>query len=186
MNGAVGNGKRLATQQSLNGAIKSICDIMRRSICADALQYVPELTRIFFLPILDQREMREAEEARAVGVEYTPSLQPPYCWRDWAAPYDVFLFGQVDGALSTGWKRRELQNGSLGAFFGFVNDELIPHLKKLREQPNAMPRQEIISEIFAGVERTHIDTERNLLDVLDKVHEISSETVNPTHVFTLS
>jgi type I restriction enzyme M protein len=31
-----------------------------------------------------------------------------------------------------------------------------------------------------------IDTERNLLDVLDKVHDISAETVDPTHVFTLS
>lgn len=31
-----------------------------------------------------------------------------------------------------------------------------------------------------------IDTERNLLDVLDKVQEISNETVDPTHVFTLS
>src|SRR5262245_21626558 len=43
----------------------------------------------------------------------------------------------------------------------------MPHLKKLREQPNATPRQKIISEIFSGVERTRIDTERNLLDVLD-------------------
>jgi type I restriction enzyme M protein len=63
---------------------------------------------------------------------------------------------------------------------------LILHLKKLREQPNAEPRQKVISEIFSGIERTRIDTERNLLDVLDKVHEISSENVDPTHVFTLS
>ncbi len=39
---------------------------------------------------------------------------------------------------------------------------------------------------MSGVERTRIDTEKNLLDVLDKVHEISAETVDPTHVFTLS
>ena len=39
---------------------------------------------------------------------------------------------------------------------------------------------------MSGVERVRIDTERNFLDVLDKVHEISSETVDPTHVFTLS
>jgi type I restriction enzyme M protein len=180
------NGKRLATQQSLNGAIKSICDIMRRSNCAGALQYVPELTWILFLRILDERETREAEEADAVGVEYTPSLASPYRWRDWAAPYDGLLFGQVDGELPTGWKRRELQYGALGTFFGFVNGELIPHLKKLRELPNATSRQKVISEIFSGVERTRIDTERNLLDILDKVHEISSETVDPTHVFTLS
>ncbi len=166
------NGRRLATQQSVNAVIKSICDIMRRSNCAGALQYVPELTWILFLRILDERETRGAEEAEAVGAEYTPSLEAPYRWQDWAAP--------------GGPKRTELQNGTLGAFFGFVNGDLIPHLKGLREKPNAAPRQKVISEIFSGVERTRIDTERNLLDVLDKVHEISAERVDPTHVFTLS
>ena len=38
-----GNGKRHATPQSLNGAVKSICDIMRRSNVAGAMNYVPEL-----------------------------------------------------------------------------------------------------------------------------------------------
>ena len=78
------NGKRLATPQSLNGAVKSICDIMRRSNCAGALQYVPELTWILFLRILDERETREAEEAEAVGAEFTLSLEAPYRWQDWA------------------------------------------------------------------------------------------------------
>jgi type I restriction enzyme M protein len=169
---AENNGKRHATQQSVNSAVKAICDIMRRSNCAGALQYVPELTWILFLRILDERETREAAEADAVDSDFTPSLAAPYRWQDWAAP---------DGV-----KRKELQNGALGAFFNFVNGDLIPHLKKLREQPNAAPRQKVISEIFSGVERTRIDTERNFLDVLDKVHEISAETVDPTHVFTVS
>jgi type I restriction enzyme M protein len=73
-----GNGRRLNTQQSVNAAVKSICDIMRRSNCAGALQYVPELTWILFLRILDEREQREAEEAEAIGVEFTTSLEPPY------------------------------------------------------------------------------------------------------------
>ena len=166
------SGRRMVTQQSVNAAIKAICDIMRRSNCAGALQYVPELTWILFLRILDERESREVEAAEAVGAEYTPSLEAPYRWREWAAP--------------RGPKRVELQDGTLGAFFGFVNGDLIPHLKGLREKPNATPRQKVISEIFSGVERTRIDTERNLLDVLDKVHEISAERVDPTHVFTLS
>ena len=51
----------MATPQSLNGAVKSLCDIMRRSNCAGALQYVPELTWILFLRILDERETRETE-----------------------------------------------------------------------------------------------------------------------------
>src|SRR5881296_1981578 len=90
-----GNGKRLATQQSVNGVVKAICDIMRRSNCAGALQYVPELTWILFLRILDERETHEAEAAEAVGSEVTQSLEAPYRWQDWAAP--------------DGTKRKELQ-----------------------------------------------------------------------------
>lgn len=167
-----GSGKRLNSPRSVNAAVKSICDVMRRSNCAGALQYVPELTWLLFLRILDENESREVEEAEAVGAEYTPSLEVPYRWQDWAAP---------DGS-----KRKELQNGALGAFFGFVNGELLPYLRGLRERPNAAPRQKVISEILTGVERVRIDTERNFLDVLDKVHEITHEAVDPTHVFTLS
>ncbi|MCX6996652.1 MAG: N-6 DNA methylase, partial [Kiritimatiellaeota bacterium] len=211
---------------------------MRRSNCAGALQYVPELTWILFLRILDEREMHEAEAAAAVKVRFAPSLKAPYRWQDWAAPpmggspssatetnpRDETSMGgspspaTAGGTSSTvsssdgvdavppmeprrtagmpslprvppkgqGWKRKELQDGALGAFIGFVNGALIPHLKALRDQPNATPRQKVMSEIFSGVERTRIDTERNLLDVLDKVHEISAETVDPTHVFTVS
>ncbi len=176
-----GNGRRLATQQSVDQAVKSICDIMRRGNCAGALQYVPELTWILFLRILDEREQREAQEAEAVGASFKPSLEPPYRWRDWAAP---------DGP-----KRKELQEGALGTFFAFVNgapDEsgnmvgLLPYLKDLKNRPDASPRQKVISEVMTGVERVRIDTERNFLDVLDKVDEITAEAIDPTHVFTLS
>src|SRR3990172_9497198 len=166
------NAKRHATQQSLNGAIKAICDIMRRSNCAGAMQYVPELTWILFLRIFDEREQQEAEFAQAVAAEFTPSFPPPYRWRDWAAP--------------EGGKRKELQAGTLGAYLSFVNGELIPFLRGLESQPNATPRQKVISEIMSGVERVRIDTERNLLDVLDRVQNISAESVDDTHIFTLS
>ncbi|MEK7371468.1 MAG: N-6 DNA methylase, partial [candidate division NC10 bacterium] len=171
-NSGNGNGKRLATQQSVNGAVKAICDIMRRSNCAGALQYVPELTWILFLRILDEQETREAEQAEAVDAEFTPSLKRPYRWQDWAAP--------------GGRKRQALQEAALGAMFAFLNGDLLPHLRGLRDRPRATPRQKLIGEIMSGVERTRIDTERNFLDVLDKVHEISAESVDPTHVFTLS
>ena len=166
------NGKRLATQQSVDQAVKSICDIMRRGNCAGALQYVPELTWILFLRILDEQEEREQHEAAALGVPFKPSLEHPYRWQDWAAPGGV--------------KRKELQEGALGSFFGFVNTDLLRHLKGLKSKPSASPRQKVISEVMTGVERVRIDTERNFLDVLDKVNEITTETVDPTHVFTLS
>lgn len=164
--------KRHGTQQSLNGAVKSICDTMRRSNCAGALQYVPEITWILFLRILDERENHEAEHAEAVGAEFKPSLKAPYRWQDWADP--------------AGAKRKKLQDGTMGAVFSFVHGELLPYLRGLKEKPNATARQKVISEIFSGVEKTRVDTEKNFLDILDKVHEISAETVDPTHVFTVS
>ncbi len=39
---------------------------MRRSNCSGAMQYVPELTWILFLRILDERKIKEAEMAEAV------------------------------------------------------------------------------------------------------------------------
>lgn len=63
-----GNGRRLATQQSVDQAVKSICDIMRRGNCAGATQYVPELTWILFLRILDEKEHREEQETEALGI----------------------------------------------------------------------------------------------------------------------
>ena len=78
--------KRHATQQSVDQAVKSICDIMRRGNCAGAMQYVPELTWILFLRILDEREQREEQESEAVGGTFRPSLASPFRWRDWGAP----------------------------------------------------------------------------------------------------
>lgn len=164
--------RRLTTQSSVNAAVKSICDIMRRSNCAGALQYVPELTWILFLRILDERETREAEEAEAVGAQFSPSLKAPYRWQDWASP--------------EGTKRKKLQSGALGEFFSFVNGDLLPHLHDLRDRPNATPRQKVISQILSGVEKPQIDTEHNFLDVLDKIHELRDEAIDPTHVFPLS
>src|SRR5215217_8333134 len=69
------NGKKHTTQQSVDSAIWSICDIMRRGNVASALQYVPELTWILFLRILDETEDREAQEADAVGASYSSSLR---------------------------------------------------------------------------------------------------------------
>jgi type I restriction enzyme M protein len=79
--------KNIASTQSLSSFVKSICDIMRRSNCASALQYVPELTWILFLRILDAQEEKAREEAEAIGNSFSPALRAPYRWQDWAAPY---------------------------------------------------------------------------------------------------
>ncbi len=179
----------LNTPQALNSYVWSICDVLRRSNCAGALQYVPELSWMLFLRILDERESIEAEEEEMLGGTYEPSLHSPYRWRDWAAPYDDKLPDEaytVAGQKPQGWKRRELQNSSRNAFLDFVNKTLFPHLKSLRDQPNASARQKVISEILSSTDRTRVDTEKNLLDVLDMVDAISEEGIDATHQFPLS
>lgn len=162
----------LSSQSTIDSKIYGICDILRRSNCASALQYIPELTWILFLRILDDREEMEAQEAEALGLTFNSSLEAPYRWRDWAAP---------DGV-----KRKNLQDSHSGAFFNFVNHELLPYLRNLTEGQEVSPRRMVISQIMEAVDQVRIDTERNLLDVLDQAQEIHLKTTDPTHVFLLS
>ena len=162
----------LDTQSALDAKIKTVCDVLRRSNCAGALQYVPELTWLLFLRFLDEREAREASEAEVLGVHFRESIAPPYRWLDWATP--------------NGDKRRELQYGSLGAVFRFLERDLLPYLQAVGGPADASPRQRLISQIVSGVDQTRVDTERNFLDVLDLVDGIRLEAVDDRHMFALS
>jgi type I restriction enzyme M protein len=129
---------------------------------------------------------RIASRRQAGG--YTPSLAYPYRWRDWASPR-----GEV---------RQQLWEAGQGALFGFVHNEtvgllnqdgtyreydgLLKHLHELRDQPGISTRQRLVSEIMSSVERVRLDTERNFLDVLDKVDEITLGGVDTQHMFLLS
>ena len=128
---------------------------------------------------MTRRKCAKRGRPRPWACPFSPSLRAPYRWRDWGAPPETLPEGATN-------KRLELQNAPQNAFFTFVNTDLLPHLKSLRDRPDASARQKVISEIMTGVERVRIDTERNFLDVLDKVHELTTDAVDDTHVFTLS
>lgn len=184
----------IAGTRSLSTFVKSICDIMRRSNCASALQYVPELTWILFLRILDAQERRDGESAEAVGKSFRPALASPYRWQDWAAPFkDDSTCPRTDEGQPYGWKRQELFSKGDGKLFDFINSELIPHLHGLDidphtklPNPTASRKQRVIGRIMTAVERVRVDSETNLRDILDKVDEISIDHVGDTHFFTLS
>lgn len=186
--------KAIGSTQSLSAFVKSICDIMRRSNCASALQYVPELTWILFLRILDAQEERDREAAEAVGETFTPALTSPYRWQDWAAPYkDDPCHPRTGEGQPYGWKRQELFAKGDGKLFDFINHELLPHLHGLDiDQRTGLPnptvsrKQRVIGRIMTAVERVRVDSETNLRDILDKVHEISIDHIDDTHFFTLS
>ena len=189
------NGIRsIASTQSLSVFVKSICDVMRRSNCASALQYVPELTWILFLRILDAQEARDREAAEAVGTSFSYALKPPFRWKDWAAPYtDKPDHPKTPEGKPVGWKRQALFAAGDGALFEFINKELLPYLHGLdvdartgKPNPSASPKQRIIGRIMTAVEKVRVDSETNLRDILDKVDEISIDHIDDTHFFTLS
>jgi type I restriction enzyme M protein len=187
-----GASRKIDSARSLSSFVKSICDIMRRSNCASALQYVPELTWILFLRILDAQEDRAREEAEAIGNTFVPALREPFRWQDWAAPFDDKSEGLTHEGKKAGWKRKELEAGKIGDFFNFINKELLPYLHQLdvlptgQPNPSASPRQRVIGRIMTAVERTRVDSETNLRDILDRVHQISIDHGADHHFFTLS
>ncbi len=187
------NQRSISSTQSLTSFVKTICDIMRRSNCASALQYVPELTWILFLRILDAQESRDRDEAEAVGSPYSPALAEPYRWQDWAAPFRE----SPDHPLTQegkpfGWKRQELFARGDGKLFDFINQELLPYLHGLDITPSGLPnpsasrKQRIIGRIMTAVERVRVDSETNFRDILDKVDQLNIDHVDDTHFFTLS
>lgn len=190
--------KAIASTQSLSSFVKSICDVMRRSNCASALQYVPELTWILFLRILDAQEAKAHEEAEVLGASFTPALNSPYRWRDWAAPFPKNDNEKENHPTTSegkpfGWKRQELFAAGDGKLFDFINKELLPHLHSLDVDPQtglpnpaANRKQRIMGRTMTAVERVRVDSEANLRDILDKVHEINIDHVDDQHFFTLS
>ena len=56
------------TQEQLSATIWRICDIMRRSNYSGALGYLADLSWLLFLRLLDEREERDAERNRALGL----------------------------------------------------------------------------------------------------------------------
>ncbi|MGI9337488.1 MAG: N-6 DNA methylase [Gammaproteobacteria bacterium] len=159
-------------RQSVDTVVKNICDIMRRGNMAGAMQYVPELSWLLFLRILDDNEMSEQARKEAVDKSFSPSLTHPYRWRDWAAKDSDY--------------RQELAESEGNALLDFVNNKLLPHLKSFADKQNASEKQQVIAQIVRSVEKTHFDNQRDMLEVLDRIDALRQSQMNNTHFFTLS
>ena len=184
--------KAIASTKSMSSYVKSVCDIMRRSNCASALQYVPELTWILFLRIIDAQEAQAREKAEAIGSDFSAALVSPYRWQDWAAPFSEDAdHPKTPEGHPVGWKRQELYAKGEGKLFAFINEELLPYLRALDDsgstgQNLSSRKQRIVGSIMTAVEKVRVDNETNLLDILDKIDLINLDEIDDTHFFTLS
>jgi len=181
------NGKVITTQAAMDKAVKSVCDVLRRDKAKGARLYVPELTWMFFLRYLDILDEQAEKKAAALGKSFESILPSPYRWRDWAAPYNKSKNpDEIIANREQGWKRCELDNQSIGAYLKFVNEDLFPYLKSLKENPGASDRQKVVSEIFISKEKTIIASVTNLQDAIDRIHELSLATISTQHMFPIS
>ena len=90
-----------------------------------------------------------------------------------------------------GWKREALKP-RVGDLMAFINKDLLPHLHQLDVLPDGQPnlgasaKQRVIGRIMTAAERVRVDSETNLCDILDRVHEISIDHIDDRHFFALS
>lgn len=181
------NNKVINSQAAMNKAVKEVCNVLRRDKAKGARLYVPEVTWMFFLRYLDILDEKAEAKARAVKKDYETTLPAPYRWQDWAAPYDRSKEAkEIIKNKEQGWKRCELDSKSLGAYLEWVNDDLFPFLKGLKDKRGATEKQKIVSEIFITKEKTILTSVNNLQDALDKVHAIGEASISQQHIFPIS
>ncbi len=168
---ALANGATKATPAQLGSVVKAARDIMRKDkgLSGDT-DRLPQLTWIMFLKFLDDAEkMREAETVLA-GKRFRPAIEPPYRWRDWAAPADgltgdaLIAFINNDEAVGPDGKR------GLGLF---------AYLRSLAGV-NGGDRRNVIANVFRDTVNRMINGYL-LRDVLAKVEQINFAASDDMH-----
>lgn len=130
------------TAQRLDGIIKSARRIMRKDKGLNGdLDRVPMLTWIMFLKFLDDMERVEETNAALAGAEYAPVIDPPYRWRDWAAPADGMTGPDLLAFLTS--EETERPDGSRGP-------GLFAWLRGLRGGDGRRERRDVIATVFQG------------------------------------
>lgn len=145
------------SEAKLNSAIKSARDVMRKDAGLNGdLDRLPQLSWLLFLKAFDATEAERKTEAEISGEVYEPAIEKPYRWRDWAADPDF-----------TG-----------DELLGFVNNELLPHLKNLHGDEGD-PRN-VLSEVFKETNNRMLSGVllRDLITEVDKINFKSKDDIH--------
>lgn len=159
------------TAQRLGSLIKSVRDIMRKDKGLNGdLDRLPMLTWILFLKFLDDMEQLREDEAVLAGKRFTPTIEQPYRWRDWAAREDGITGDELIAFISQ--DEATLPDGSRGP-------GLFACLRSLRSD-NGRDRRDVVANVFKGV-YNRMTSGYLLRDVINKVNNIhftSSEEIH--------
>jgi type I restriction enzyme M protein len=144
---------------NVSGAIKSIQDIMRKDAGVDGdAQRIGQLTWMFFLKILDDRE----EELGLLDPSFESPIPEHLRWRNWAADPEG-LTG--DGLLD------------------FVNLQLFPKLKTgMPAQGPARARGQVVRGVFEDA-YNYMKSGTLMRQVVNKINEIDFNSTADRHTF---
>ena len=160
----------LTTAQQLGSLIKSARDIMRKDkgLSTD-IDRLPMLTWVMFLKFLDDMEHLEEERAELAGEEYQPAIEPPYRWRDWAAPSDGITGDELTAFIS--YEDCLLPDGTRGP-------GLLPYLRGLQGvNGDGAKRRNVIGAVFKDVQNRMMSGYllRDVVNKVDGIHFLAKE-----------
>ena len=148
-------------------AFKNIDDVLHKdSGCSSELDYIEQTSWVLFLKYLDDLEETKKKEYALAGKTYKEVIDTPYKWESWAVP-------------KTSDGKPDHHKAMTGEdLLNFVNDKLIPYLKKFKheaESPDTIQYKigEIFSELKNKIQSGY--TLRNILDIVDGLSFQTSE-----------
>ena len=160
------------TAQQLASIIKACRDIMRKDkgLSGD-LDRLPMLTWIMFLKFLDDIEKLKETEAELKGEKFSPAIEAPYRWRDWASKEDGITGDELIAFIN---------NDKVAAKDGNkLQDGLFAYLRSLRGI-DTKDRRDIISTVFRGTLNRMINGYllRDCINKVNSIHFTSSQEMH--------
>src|SRR6516162_6850641 len=153
---------------------KNIDDVLwKEAGCTTELDYTEQTSWILFLKYLDDLEHKREGDAALAGKAYSPIIEKPYRWQDWAAPKKPDGSFDHDTAL-TG-----------DDLIAFVNGKLFPYLHSFKERAASAATIEYkIGEIFGEI-KNKFRSGSSLRDALELMDALRFRSQKEKHELSL-
>jgi len=163
---------QLTTAQQIGSLIKTARDIMRkdRGLSGDS-DRLPQLTWIMFLKFLDDIESLRETEMELAGKKFTPAVEAPYRWRDWAADASGISGDALIAFINQDFSTRPDNSTGPGLF---------KYLRGLQGVA-AGDRRDVIANVFRGTSNRMVSGYL-LRDVVNKVGGIHFNSSEELHL----
>lgn len=157
--------------KKLGSIIKSVRDIMRKDkgLSGD-LDRIPMITWIMFLKFLDDQEQIRETEAKLNNIEFQPTIEAPYRWRDWAAKADGITGSELLAFINQDETVRPDGTRGMGLF---------AYLKSL-SGTKEKDRRDVVASVFKGVVNRMINGYllRDVINRLNVLHFSSTKEIH--------